>query len=667
MQVVEGSHQQFHDDSWKHIESLSAPSHKEQVADEANEQSQQSIDFGAVIDEDIADATKRAEGLEAQGQDASYAHATIKYLKALQLSYRDLQANSPHLTTDLLKDIGEARACRELCSEAASHDTLTDLDTGAIYLALKNVSWARIPTDEGNKLFDSLAGTFKKAEQALTQTEQPWAMTSRSPVHRALSSADPETVRKLFLYSTEDEPLSAFARYIDGDVDTDGQLIRNARFFIKKTQPGRSLTEMQDHPVIARLVDRLGGPAAAKVVEGQNDIIDLLRIETPKSDATPEQIDTHNAHYEQVIQTYLASNLGLSRKLIRAISSATKSRLKKPLDMAQPDANDSTAPTPKSSEMIYMSYLVTDSLLRMGENIRKLGVKTIERLHSELGVVNLDRYIPEDLQTMQKLLDKDPATIEQLQNGDVMAVMCDAYGDYNGAFNTTIHEVRRESGRSLPFEIAKPSDLYRHMLFLKQRGIKPSSLNINAHGRPGMTNFGSSTFGNGFYLSADQISSRDKADPDNLNVSLLDANLARLFSDEFFQPSRGVDDAGDWQGSIHIVINSCSSDVASDESTRSTAETIATAIAKTADREKFSVYGATGVLYVENTPMGLRFKDKDNKGIGVRINAEVISPSRKETILGALKLQKRQDIQSELVVTRTNYAVIPISNKIRTV
>ena len=663
MDIIEGSYHDFHPDGWEQIESIKNGS---KTPDTAEHSSESSFDFGASLDAGIAEARDAANNFEAKSEDALYARATQHYLTALQQSYRELQVTAPHLSADLLKNIGESRACRELCSVAAQGDSLDHIDTMAIELAVKNINWNAIPIDEVDATFDSIAGTFKASEDALAKDELRWQNISSSPAQRLFGSIPTSRMQELFLYTHEDGSPSAFARYIDADTASESQLVQKAKFFMLTTDPENGLETMQGNPVIDRLIAKLGGPEAAKIVYGETEIVMLPAFTNPENaPLNLEAVDAHNAQHERAIQEYLLRDVALSPSLISSVSTAIKSRLRVTVSPSITDTENPELAQDTTSEMVYDANRVTASMLRIGENVRTLGVKNIERLHTELGVTNLDRYNPEDLETLVKLLDNDPATIENLKNGDVMAIMSDTYGDWNGAFNESLDHVRRDSGRALLFEVSKPSDFYRHMILLKQRGIKPSSLSINAHGLPGLTQFGGSDISKGFYLAAGWIDQSTKESKKSLNVSLYEANLPRLFSDEFFQPSRGIDDAADWIGSTQIIINSCSSDVANEDWTYSTAETIATRAAKTPDSPtKFSVIGASDVLYVENSPAGLRFIDKDGKGIGVKIDARIVPPARQNKILSALK---RQKTENQLLVTRSSYAVIPTSNTLRKV
>ncbi len=663
MEIIEGSHHDFHPDGWEQIESIKNVSQTPNNTEHSNDGV---FDFGASLDAGIAEARDAANNFEAKSEDALYARATQHYLTTLQQSYRELQVTAPHLSADLLKDIGEARACRELCSVAAQGDSLDRIDTMAIELAVTNINWNAIPIEEVNATFDSIAGTFKASEDKIAKQEPRWQKVSNSPAQTLLGTIPTHRMQELFLYTQEDGSPSAFARYIDADSVSESQLVQKAKFFMLTTDPENGLETMQGNPVIDRLITKLGGPEAARIVYGESEIVMLPTFTSPENaPLNLEAVDAHNAQHERAIQDYLLRDVALSTSLISSISDAIKSRLRIAVNSPSPDTDSTDTAQALTSEMVYDAKAVTASMLRIGENVRTLGAENIERLHTELGVTNLDRYNPEDLETLVKLLDNDPATIENLKNGDVMAIMSDTYGDWNGAFNESLDHVRRDSGRALLFEVSKPSDFYRHMILLKQRGIKPSSLSINAHGLPGLTQFGGSDISKGFYLAAGWIDQSTEESKKSLNVSLYEASLPRLFSDEFFQPSRGIDDAADWIGSTQIIINSCSSDVANEDWTYSTAETIATRAAKTPDSEtRFSVIGASDVLYVENSPTGLRFMDKDGKGIGVKIDAKIVPPARQNKILSALK---RQKTENQLLITRSSYAVIPTSNTLRKV
>jgi hypothetical protein len=211
-------------------------------------------------------------------------------------------------------------------------------------------------------------------------------------------------------------------------------------------------------------------------------------------------------------------------------------------------------------------------------------------------------YNPEDLEGMSKLLDGDSEHIKHLQEGDVTVVFADATGDYNGAFTDVLRAYQTDGRRTILFEVSRPTDFYRRMSMLKQLGIKPSTIVMAAHGSPGATSFGLPD--RGFNLTtnkhvAEMTSSNDA-------FILDEARLDRIASDEFMQPSRGIDDPADKIGRRSFIFNSCSSDVKFMGALPSTIETITRAI----NRPDVDTYGASDVNYSVPLPDAVGFNSK---------------------------------------------------------
>lgn len=187
------------------------------------------------------------------------------------------------------------------------------------------------------------------------------------------------------------------------------------------------------------------------------------------------------------------------------------------------------------------------SLLKAKANIETLGADEIVNIRRACGIVNLDGYTPAQLQRMARIIEDDPAAIEHIQAGDSTVYLTDAKGDHNGAYAGG-RKWEGESGRALFFEIIRPSDFYRHMLFLQKRGIKPSTVIVNAHGQPGKMGFGDEAqrrfrVGNG-YTGAD--------------FSLPEAVGIKRLAEDFMQNSRGIDDDEASVGRRKLLLLSCS-------------------------------------------------------------------------------------------------------------
>lgn len=148
-------------------------------------------------------------------------------------------------------------------------------------------------------------------------------------------------------------------------------------------------------------------------------------------------------------------------------------------------------------DMLYARFLTTEDTLMLRRSIitiidhaEMLGSDLIAQLRSKLGIVNLDRYPLAQLHLLAALLARDKATIERLHRRDVQLLLVDTNGDYNGELISIYDQYVQKSGSTILLEVARPSDFYRHLLFLDDYDIHPSTIIIAAHGTPQLLSFG---------------------------------------------------------------------------------------------------------------------------------------------------------------------------------
>lgn len=413
---------------------------------------------------------------------------------------------------------------------------------------------------------------------------------------------------------------------------------------------------------------KANGENIYRMPEGQDENVDKLRgytdfttreIETipikPEQPTDPQSILDYENTVRDLIRDVFNTKLKIDPKLLGKMETAMLSRLYE---------------RPDDKPLPYIAgHRVKRSLHRIKEVVDNVAMSDIQRLHDEFGVVNLDMYKHEDLYTLISLLDQDTDAINYLRNGDVTVVFTDAYGDYNGALAPTFDSYRKESGRSLMFEVAQPGDFYRRMITLKRLGIKPSTVVIAAHGSPAKTSFGRGD--SGFALTTNKYVSDDYDLPSSINID--ETQLERLASDEFMQGSRGIDDPTNRTGRRTFILNSCSSDVAFKNLLPSSIETVV----RTIGRTDVDGYGASSDLYLgtENGKVifnGLKEK-RNNKHVfkpnGTRVSLNE-RPSLKDKAV--TKLTKRENgmgvnlteqlKNGQLLIKRTAVSSINLTN-----
>lgn len=354
------------------------------------------------------------------------------------------------------------------------------------------------------------------------------------------------------------------------------------------------------------------------VPKGQDTVLDKLRHDFPMEHSmaliqdAPEDINDeisvkqHNSDIRRRVVETMGLILELPAGMVLNYWRAAYSRLL--------TREDEGGEVPQYLE----GQKVKKSLQTMHDIVQEVGVDRLRQINDKFEIVNLDRYRVEDIELLGKLIDKDEETLAYLRRGDVTAVLTDAYGDHNGAFNDTFLYFTQETHRTVPFEISRPSDLYRRMIALRDLGIKPSTVVVGVHGEPGGMYFGEEKIdpdkkdiyerGDGFaVISSDELA--DEYNGISLNASKL--QLRRL-TDEFMQDSKGRDDGREAARRRRLILLSCSSDVPHAENTKSLAEVIAEG-----SHRKVDVYGSADVLTYNLNEDGdvqfYKYEDMDTK------------------------------------------------------
>lgn len=223
-------------------------------------------------------------------------------------------------------------------------------------------------------------------------------------------------------------------------------------------------------------------------------------------------------------------------------------------------------------------------------------IDMLYEVNEAFGIVNLDCYDSSDIYMLAQLLNKDDNAIQELQHGDVTVVFKDVYGDHNGGLDGAFDNYRRSNGRTIMFELTRPSDLYRRMIFLRNLGVHPSTVVVAAHGNPGRLSFGDGTSAGSFQAtSGERVPLSGNI---GTRVDIAQMSLGRLTSGEFMQDSKGMDDGLESKGRKRIIIGACSSDAEFNSAVGNTvAPSVAETVVRTSDQSELDVYGAATVMY----------------------------------------------------------------------
>lgn len=362
---------------------------------------------------------------------------------------------------------------------------------------------------------------------------------------------------------------------------------------------------------MASNTEAMQDPIARKMIERKD--YSLVALDSiPNRKSLSESSQEYTIKVRDLSEEFLTSTLGLPVGLADDIRRALRERTM---------FKDRNGLSRSGDDACVDPITLKSNLARIASVVEAVGVENLQHLREACGIINLDNYSAEQLTRMNRLLQKDAGTIDHLKNGDVTVVFTDAKGDHNGAMSDNANKFEVSSGRSLYFEISRPSDFYRHMAFLKKRGIKPSTIVVATHGSPGAMGFGDED--NEFYLSnlLPEKLRKNAAEHGVSVVPLLEAEGVPRLVEEYMQDSRGIDDDELSVGRRKIILKSCSQakprrvereiDGQIIEVEESTAQTLA---AKLSPATHADIYGANKVVATVNTPKGVRYMEKDERG-----------------------------------------------------
>lgn len=207
--------------------------------------------------------------------------------------------------------------------------------------------------------------------------------------------------------------------------------------------------------------------------------------------------------------------------------------------------DDEGLPTTRINSSAYMDFLEG-----IASSFKELGPGAFAQLHEQTGITNFDYYTTPQLMSMSNFINGGSPRINYLKAGDVTVVFLDAKGDYNGAFRHAPKLYESNNGRTLYFEINKPSDFYRHWTLIKKHGIKPATFVMGAHGREGAMGFGDSDF--------DLVNTHPEDLESGSQIPLVSAKGLKRIAKDYMQDSRGIDDNEQAKGRRRLVLMSCS-------------------------------------------------------------------------------------------------------------
>lgn len=492
---------------------------------------------------------------------------------------------------------------------------------------LDGVKWNTLAPAQANDIMRSLCSLDTQLDN---MTEGDWLDELPWAVEAITGRVSSSTARRMYEMSSEDgrdSPLKLFFKNAAVDEQRAPYMLR-ALSIIYEDEGGVIDVPVGEDVAIDRLREYVSEAELA-----------LLSIpERPKNPHDQQSVYEYEKRVVAKVKDIWSDHFGLSDGFGIDFWNAVRDQM-----YTRDDGRDGAEGEP-SDLPYYGGESLTCALRRVHEVVKGVGAPVLERLHAELGVVNVDRYEPEDLLNLNKILTKDADYIKHLKAGDVTVLFSDTYGDHNGALSGANEAYRKQSGRTLMFEVAHPATMYRRMVQLKALGVRPSTLVVAAHGTPTLTHFGKGN--DRFALSVGRYAPGDR--PPSSLVPLGEARIDRLASDEFMRANRGINSPLKQAGRREIIISSCSSDVEFMRGVPSTAEVVARA----AGRQDVDVFGASDVMYLQNRAGGVRFAGL--VGDVADENAEFTGITTKVTLDGKVGLidKLRREIRRPALVAR---------------
>jgi hypothetical protein len=209
-----------------------------------------------------------------------------------------------------------------------------------------------------------------------------------------------------------------------------------------------------------------------------------------------------------------------------------------------------------------------DRFLSIITNIEYFGIDRIRELSKATGIHGLEAYSVEQLERMEEFVHDPSAVAERLADHDVIAVMINRFGDYNGVLRNVAADFDDDTKRVLFFEVTRMPDIYRRMSALHKAGIMPSTVVLAAHSSPGQFAVSDRREKSVESQRSDLavISGRkfvamangsDELEPGVHGYSMHGmTGMARLI-EEYMQPSQAIDDSDDDFGREKVIFQAC--------------------------------------------------------------------------------------------------------------
>lgn len=401
------------------------------------------------------------------------------------------------------------------------------------------------------------------------------------------------------------------------------QTLREAYFADESTiAEGNGFKHVVDVLCADEVMLDLSAPELLRKVYGLEDQLELKQAGEHSSDPNVEQAIVSPVFLQNVVTDYAdrrrpkQSDESYDKKLLAEEDKHFTQRfLQLGVGLPEADCKDFAIAskgriTDQDTKQLAWGDL-SNALLATAEHAQNLGTDTLIELREKTGIINFDIYEHDQLLRMSRLIHGDPELIHDLKQGDVTVVFTDAMGDHNGGLQGVPKQFENPSKRTLYFEVTKEADFYAYMKLLGGHNIKPSTMVVSAHGKPGSMVIG--TDQQKFVIS--NIDARPYP-----SILYRKGALNRLVN-EFMQDSRGIDEPEETIGRRRVVLDGCELGLpgeksADNPSAPGSKEAIPETVLRLVDSPRVDIYAASTKVYSHSTDKGIRFYDGRGKKRG---------------------------------------------------
>jgi hypothetical protein len=379
-------------------------------------------------------------------------------------------------------------------------------------------------------------------------------------------TTDPQFISDYLQLSEKNKQL----RSVITDHDDDASVLSTVVYELGAATVARGFKgETTQAPIHAALFDRLSG--VDDIRDGITDELEVLREAYDTSSLTG-LLGIRGDEYTDSLRLLLRTKhvVGLVRytEQVRNATDTLEERQAKTSEwMAHALSAATGIDKTEAADYVFAASRrgEDESIIRILNKFDTFGVDRLRALSKFSGIHAFETCSDSQLELMELVMSDPESAAEYLSQHDVTVAMVNRFGDHNGILADVAETFEDKSKRTLIFEIARISDIMRHMHMLRDANIKPSTVVLAAHTAPGQ-----------FFVSDFREPERKRDDIATIAgkglVQLVNNGNVRkgTFSypmhgiegvarvvENLMQPSRAIDDSEEDAGRKKIIFLAC--------------------------------------------------------------------------------------------------------------